>query len=109
VEDATDAVLSSNAELHSGGDLCYTLTGSKSNKEWYINVTCNNTKLKIKVDTGASCNVMPFHVFNSLVDKPTLKKHSAKLLSYSGHDMPVLRKVSLLVEWSKNFRCMNLL
>ena len=76
-------------------------------KEWYLSVHCNNTKLNMKVDTGASCNVMPLHVYNSLIEKPALRKHSARLSSYSGHNLPVVGETTLLVERSRNFSVLD--
>jgi len=86
-------------------DVCYaaTSTSPKSAKEWFITVTCDTRQLKIKVDTGASCNVMPKSVYDTLPTKPALRKHEQRLLSYSGHNLPVNGKASLLFERDNDF------
>ena len=40
--------------------------GACNNKEWFINVDCKGNPLKLKVDTGAACNVMPKQIYDSL-------------------------------------------
>jgi hypothetical protein len=100
-DESADAVIVTDDDADKA--VCYTIENADSRKEWFIKEKHNNKLLQIKVDTGASCNVMPISVYENLTDKPTLRKHASKLISYSGHNLNVLGKASLLLEKSSKF------
>ena len=50
----------------------------------------NNTKVKVKLDTGAEVNVLPKRVWGRLEYKPFLEKTHTKLRGYGGNYLKVL-------------------
>jgi len=86
-------------------DVVYTLHNAATNqKEWYVDVKCDSNSLQLKVDTGASCNVMPNSVFKHLkLKKLEIKSCNQKLSFFGGHQLKVLGRISLLLECKKNF------
>ena len=72
-------------------------------KEWYLTAKCNDKPLRLKVVTGASCNVMLKSVLDFLAPGCQLHKHYTTLVSFSGHKLNVLGKASLLVDVSNKF------
>ena len=85
-------------------DLTFMLRNTSTNpKEWYVTVKCGRLPLSLKVDTGATCNVMPKSVFDSLDINVPLKKHANCLISFSGHKLDVLGKVDVLVDTGSKF------
>jgi hypothetical protein len=54
--------------------------------------------ISLKLDTGATCNILPESHFNSLKVKAPLKKATCKLTAYNGANLKVLGKVSLECE-----------
>ena len=86
-------------------DIAYAVKPVKSASEWIITVMCDKKPLKLKVDTGASCNVIPKSIYNALSKQNELRKDNSgtELTSYSGHRMPVLGVTSLLIERDNDF------
>ena len=71
-------------------NVVYQISDSSSCKQWFTDVTCKNSQqsLKLKVDTGASDNVMPKSVFNALINAKLERLRNEKsVCSYSGHEM----------------------
>ena len=69
-----------------------------------LHVNNSQQPLKLKVDTGASDNVMPKSVFNTLINAKLERLRNEKsVYSYSGHEMKVLGKVSLMIEYRSVF------
>ena len=92
--------------LDADSDMCYTVDGKQASKEWFITVNCNNMPLKLKVDTGASCNVMPKSVFDCLhkhISDVKLHNHKAPLVSFSGHKHSVVGETSVVLERQHDF------
>lgn len=78
-----------------------TSTTSSTDKEWYVTYKVHDQPLKLKVDTGATCNVMPYSVYKSLNSSDKhLSKFRSDLFSFSGHKLNVLGKATLTVETS---------
>jgi len=62
-------------------DLTFMLRNTSTNpKEWYVTVKRGRLPLSLKVDTGATCNVMPKSVFDSLDINVPLEKHANCLI-----------------------------
>ena len=59
----------------------------------------------MKFDTGTQCNVLLYHVYKQISHKP-LKASKSRLVSYSGHRLNTVGKVTLLVS-TKN-KCIPL-
>ena len=69
-------------------------------KDWKVNMKISDKTVDMKFDTGAQCNVLPNHVYKQISHKP-LKASKSRLVSYSGHRLNTVWKVSLL-ESTKN-------
>ena len=59
--------------------------------DWKVNVKIQ------KLDTGAQCNVLPLHVYKQINRNEPLKRSNSRLVSYSGHRLDTVGKVTLLV------------
>ncbi|XP_067939984.1 uncharacterized protein [Watersipora subatra] len=84
-------------------DITFTVNNNKSGREWCITARCNEKPLHLKVDTRASCNVMPKGIFDSLLVHTSLQKYGKSIVSFSNHELDVLGKVTLLVDVSSRF------
>lgn len=74
---------------------------SKSNKEkdWSVKVKINNQGLKLKLDTGADCNIISSKVLESLrISDTHLAKSKSKLIAYTGNRIKIKGKIELEVE-----------
>ena len=69
--------------------------GSIDSAEWHSIVRCNNSLIKMKLDTGAATNVMPLKIFRKLVPKPKLTHSDTVLKAYGGHHIPQAGKCQL--------------
>lgn len=93
-----------NQGQYTTSDMGFEVTADDSPREWFITARCGNQDIKLKVDTGATCNVMPQSVFLSLKrPKTELRKYHDKLSAYGGHNLSVLGKVSLMLEYKSTF------
>ena len=65
----------------------------------------NGRGLKVKIDTGASCNVMSKQAYDVLnARQPTgIRLCKTKLESYGGHRLTVQRKASLTAEYKRKY------
>ena len=66
-------------------------------KDWIQSVVISKLQVNTKLDTGARCNVLLY----SLYCKPTrekMKKSKTRLVSYTGHKIPVMGKATLSVK-----------
>ncbi|XP_021346800.1 uncharacterized protein K02A2.6-like [Mizuhopecten yessoensis] len=52
--------------------------------EWLVDVKINKTKVRIKIDSGAHCNVVPKYICEK-AGVAHIRKTRAKLVSYTGH------------------------
>ena len=68
----------------------------KQVNDWKINVKILTKNVSVKLDTGAQCNVLPLHVYKQISNKP-LQRSKSRLVSYSGHRLDTVGKVTLLV------------
>ena len=53
-----------------------------------VDLNVNNSKISFAIDTGASVNIMDEATFNTMRDKPVLRKSSVRLLAY-GSTVPI--------------------
>ena len=73
--------------------------------EKYCSPQCNvtyeshqfNIQNQNEVDAGAQCNVLPLHVYTQINRNKPLKSSNSRLVSYSGHRLDTVGKVTLLV------------
>ena len=65
-------------------------------KDWKVNMKICDKTVNRKLDTGAQCNVLSYHVYKQISHKP-LKASKSRLVSYSGHRLNTVGKVTLLV------------
>ena len=70
--------------------------------DWKVNVKICKKTVSMKLDTGAQCNVLPLHIYNQISDRP-LKPSKSRLVSYSGHRLNTVGKVTLLVSTKNKY------
>ena len=63
--------------------------------EWHSVIRCNNSKIRMKLDTGAATNVMPLKIFKKLLPEPKLAQSETVLKAYGNHHIPHLGKCRL--------------
>ena len=56
---------------------------------WSVILNSGSQDITFKIDTGAQVNVLPKHIYNTLVPRPKLKTTSTKLSAYNGSVIPV--------------------
>ena len=64
-------------------------------KDWKVNMKICDKTDNMKLDTGAQSNVLPYHVYKQIRHKP-LKTSKSRLVSYSGHRLPLWGKLLCL-------------
>jgi len=57
--------------------------------ELFTNLNVNDEDIRFKIDTGAQCNVIPEHTFETLTRKPKLQTTKIKLTAYGGIRVPI--------------------
>ncbi len=61
------------------------------NDEWYSTLKLGEHLVKLKLDTGAKCNVLPKHLFNKITQgQQEVSKSNTKLISYSGDSIQTM-------------------
>ena len=70
--------------------------------DWKVNVKICKKTVSMKLDTGAQCNVLTLHIYNQISDRP-LKPSKSRLVSYSGHKLNTVGKVTLLVSTKNKY------
>ncbi len=69
-------------------------------EDWNVDMAINEKNVKLKLDTGAQCNVMPLDLYKRLTsEKP--RKAKTKLVSYSGHNIRTIGKNTLVVTYKQ--------
>lgn len=76
----------------------HTVGARHEEDEWYEKVQINSNHLYIKVDTGATCNVMPKVLYEKHCKNDQLYKCRDKLQAYGGYLLTVVGKCTLNVE-----------
>ena len=62
----------------------------------YVTVEVHSKPLKLKVDTGAKCNVLPKHIIDSLnISSKIDCNNQVKLVSYSGNTIDTIGQIYL--------------
>lgn len=77
-------------------------TADKSENNWTVTVSCEDKKVKMKIDTGAQCNVMSKDTYKSITRKQ-FQKSKTRLVSYSGHRISTLGKAVLTITHKGKF------
>ena len=70
--------------------------------EWHAVITCNETRVKVKLYTGAATDVMPFGTFRKVTPRPQIKQSNTVLRAYGGQRVTHIGKCQL--EYSVNCR-----
>ena len=69
-----------------------------SQKSWMQNVVINSLQVTMKLDTGAQCNSL-----YCKLTREKLRKSNTRLVSYTGHKIPVMGKATLSVNLKGKF------
>ncbi|CAB4040232.1 Hypothetical predicted protein, partial [Paramuricea clavata] len=72
-----------------------TMSPKVDERDWFICLQSNGSKIRYKMDTGAQANVLPLSTYNQLNIKPILEKTNVKLSAYNGGDIPAIGKCEL--------------
>ena len=59
--------------------------------------------VKCLIDTGSTCNIMPFDILHNIVKIPKLKKIESQLKFYHGATMKSIGKYSLFTKIKDKF------
>lgn len=79
---------------------------NKDNEKWSGTVRINSQNLKLKLDTGANCNVLSEKEVKRLGEKINESK-TKRLITYSGESIDVIGQVTLICETKKMKRKVN--
>ena len=58
-------------------------------------ILLNDTRVRVKLDTGTEANVIPYRVLSQLQKKTIIEGRPVTLKSYGGHDIPIMGKCTL--------------
>lgn len=61
-----------------------TVSSDVATGHWSVPLNSGSQDTLLKIDTGAQVNVLPKHIYNTLVPRPKLKTTSTKLSAYNG-------------------------
>lgn len=67
-----------------------------SDEVWYETVSINGKNVTLKLDSGAACNVLPWHIFCNL-GKELQQSDTKRLISYTNHKVSVKGEAKLPV------------
>ena len=75
---------------------------SKSEKNvtnaYCVTLDVEGVPLRLKVDTGALANILLWCYYKTLQNRPTLKRTSVRLISYTGDTLPTIGQCDLHVK-----------
>ncbi|KAK3087333.1 hypothetical protein FSP39_004790 [Pinctada imbricata] len=66
---------------------------------WTIEISLENKPVKLKLDTGAQCNIISYQLFNKMNWMSEIKRCKTKLVSYTGHKLPIKGKTLITAEY----------
>ena len=96
------AVLSEDQEQFENGDEQFVGGISKSEKnitnEYCVTLNVEGVPTRLKVDTGAQANILPWRYYKTLQNRPTLKRTSVRLISYTGDILPTIGQCDLHIK-----------
>lgn len=70
-------------------------TVTSTDEELYVTVEIQQQNIKLKLDNGDSCDVLPKYLYEKLISASKLTKTNTRLVSYSGNVMEVEGEVVL--------------
>lgn len=78
-------------------DILYVSSIDNDNQtSWTADLDINKMNLKFKIDTGASCNILPMHYLKQLnINKNKLKKTNVKLTSYTNNKLKIIGTIEV--------------
>ena len=87
----------------------FTIADSRDScKELMVPVQIEGKPLDMELDTGASVSIIPISVWYDVLAARPLKK-TAKLRSYSGHEIPVVGEARVQVSYGSQQACLHLI
>ncbi len=71
------------------------MVGSEDESAWYSVVVVGGSRVKVKLDTGAGTNVLPYKTFKKIKNAPPLTKSTTTLQAYGGYKVEHMGKAML--------------
>ena len=75
------------------GNISATEENNKS--AWFTVINVHNSRIRMKLDTGAAANILPLQIFCKLKKPPQLNPSNVKLKAYGGHPVEHQGKIKL--------------
>nr|XP_022914614.1 uncharacterized protein K02A2.6-like [Onthophagus taurus] len=99
VENKTDNQSDSNDDYYIDSLMLSNVCNVKSNNTdaWLIGVTIDNVSFKMKLDTGATCNILPKHCLNKLYKNLKLNKCNTNVIAFGGNQIDTVGAIILKV------------
>ena len=66
--------------------------------EYSVTLDVEGVPTRLKVDTGAQANILPWRYYKTLQNRPTLKRTSVKQISYTGDILPTIGQCDLRIK-----------
>jgi len=90
-------------EFHQDDFLCESVDLSANKGEIFTSLTTNcNKQIKLKIDTGAKCNVMSLSTLQHIDSNAQIdQSHRVNLIAYGGHTIQTLGTVTLVLSGGK--------
>ena len=79
-----------------------TINGGATKKDWQTTIKVNERDITFKIDTGAQCNVMSKESYDKVSQQP-LRKSTAKLVTFGGHQINPLGRAVMLCEHKNKY------
>ena len=96
------AVLSEDQEQFENSDEQFVGGISKSKKnvtnDYCVTLDVEGVPIRLKVDTGAQANILPWRYYKTLQNRPTLKRTSVRLIGYTGDTLPTIGQCDLHIK-----------
>ena len=87
--------------------LMFTIADSHGScKELMVPVLIAGMSLDIEMDTGASVTIIPKSVWSDVLAAKSLQETDVKLLSYLGHEIPVVGEAKVQVSYGNQHSCL---
>ena len=81
-------MLQENANIH-------VITQTKIRNEIHCTARFNTHKIRLKIDTGAKCSLLPLDLFKKVQKKETIKAKAVNLVAYGGERFSTLGTADL--------------
>ena len=81
--------------------------GKHKNSDWFADMKINNQEVRLKLDTGAQCNVLPYTLFKAVGGKQLVNSNVKKLVTFTGEKSKRWEELCLNVNLRINFMFLN--